>query len=344
MKKNKMMRIASVLLVAVLISTCAISGTFAKYVTKAEGTDTARVAKWGILLTMEGDDMFAPEYKADDKTFKGSTDNQDPILSVRVDEAATEEDITDLVAPGTTNNGFKATITGKPEVAVRYTLHIDEDWTDVVLPAGEYTDFTQLVKKPDTAADDDPEYGYYNTFTLEKDYAPIKWDITVAKNGGTPISLVKFAREFNLSLAEQMGMTEFGFAASDAKTIVMKYKTQLQSLILNMINSEGEAGASNAVFTLNDDGSIDLSIDFDPNRSLGFEFGLVWTWAFEGKDDEATTDVDEALLVDQADTWLGNYAAYKVFEECKDYAAEFDASEAVYTIGFDFTASATQID
>jgi len=342
------MRIASVLLVAVLISTCAISGTFAKYVTKAEGTDTARVAKWGILLTMEGDDMFAPEYVADDDTFGGSTDNQDPVLSVRVDqdylENATADDITDLVAPGTTNDAFKATIVGKPEVAVRYTLHIDEDWTDVVLPAGEYTDFTQLVKKPDTAADDDPEYGYYNTFTLEKDYAPIKWDITVAKNGGEPISLVKYAREFNETLAEKMGMTENGFAASDAKTIVTTYKTQLQALILNMINSVGEAGASNAVFTLNDDGSIDLSIDFDPNRSLGFEFGLVWTWAFEGKDVEATTDVDEALLVDQADTWLGNYAAYKVFGECADYAEEFDASEAVYTIGFNFTATATQID
>ena len=56
--KNKMMRIASVLLVAALITTCAISGTFAKYVTKVSGEDTARVAKWGILLGMEGDDLF----------------------------------------------------------------------------------------------------------------------------------------------------------------------------------------------------------------------------------------------------------------------------------------------
>ncbi len=338
MKKNKMMRIASVLLVAVLISTCAISGTFAKYVTKAEGSDTARVAKWGILLTMEGDDMFAPEYVADDETFLGSTDNQDPILSVRVDqdylEAATEEDITDLVAPGTTNDAFKATITGKPEVAVRYTLHIDKDWTDVVLPKGDYTDFTKLVYD-----EDEEEYGYFDKFTLDKDYAPIKWDITVSKNGGTPISLVKYARNFNETLAENMGMTENGFAASDAKTIVTKYKTQLENLIVNMLNSEGEAGVSNAQFSIDDEGNIDLSIDFDPNRSLGFEFGLVWTWAFEQGETE-----EEIALYDAADTWLGNYAAYKVFGECADYAAEFDASEAVYTIGFDFTATATQID
>lgn len=347
MKKNKMMRIASILMVATLITTCAISGTFAKYVTKAEGADQARVAKWGVVLTMEGDNMFAPEYKADDETFKGSTDNQNPVLSVRVDPDY-EGDYADLVAPGTTNNGFKATIEGKPEVAVRYTLHIDKDWTDVVLPAGEYTDFTHLAYTEGTEATEDTaategSWGYTDKFTLDKDYAPIKWDITVAKNGGTPISLVAFARQFDEALAEQMGMTENGFAASDAKTIVEKYGKQLQTLILAMINNEGEAGASNAVFTIAEDGGIDLSIDFDPNRSLGFEFGLVWTWAFEGEDDKTTED-DEALLVDQADTWLGNYAAYKEFGELTEYAKEFDGAKAVHTIGFNFVASATQID
>lgn len=50
MKKNKMMRVASALLVAVLLTTCAISGTFAKYVTQATGSDSARVAKWDIKL------------------------------------------------------------------------------------------------------------------------------------------------------------------------------------------------------------------------------------------------------------------------------------------------------
>jgi len=341
------MRIASVLLVAALITTCAISGTFAKYVTKAEGTDSARVAKWGIVLTMAGDDLFAPEYKADDETFTGSEIDgepaMDPVVSVRVDPDY-KGDYTDLVAPGTTNDGFKASIVGKPEVAVRYTLDIAKDWSDVVLPAGTYTDFTKLVPKTDAQTANDPELGYYGKFTLEEDYAPVKWDITVSKNGGTPISLVAFARAFNKTLAEQMGMTENGFAASNAKTIVETYGPQLEALILGMINNEGEAGASNAKFTIADDGSIKLSIDFDPNRSLGFEFGLVWTWAFEAPEDATE---EEALLVDQADTWLGNFAAYKAFNELQAYATEFDAAEeagAAYTIGFNFTAAATQID
>lgn len=340
MKKNTMMRIASILLVVTLLSTCVISGTFAKYVTKAEGNDQARVAKWGILLTMEGDKMFAEEYAADDATFVSQDGEK---LSVRVDPDY-NGDIRDLVAPGTTNDGFKAGIVGKPEVAVRYTLHIDKDWTDVVLPAGTYTDFTELCDE-----DNDGKLGYEKKFTLAKDYAPVKWDITVSKDGGTPISLVAYARAYNEQLAEQMGMTADGFAASDAKTIVSRWGEQLANLMLSMINDEGEAGASNAVFTVADDGTIDLSIDFDPNRSLNFEFGLKWTWAFENGDEIKDADGNGTGIYefDAADTWLGNFAAYKAFRECADYADEFNAAEqagAKYEIGFNFVASATQID
>lgn len=48
MKKNVMMRTASALLVLVLLTTCIISGTFAKYTTSASGGDSARVAYWGF--------------------------------------------------------------------------------------------------------------------------------------------------------------------------------------------------------------------------------------------------------------------------------------------------------
>lgn len=48
MRKNKMMRAASGLLVATLLTTSVISGTFAKYTTSTSGHDTARVAYWGF--------------------------------------------------------------------------------------------------------------------------------------------------------------------------------------------------------------------------------------------------------------------------------------------------------
>ena len=48
MKKNRMMRTAAVLLVAVLLTTSVISGTFAKYTTASDASAQARVAYWGF--------------------------------------------------------------------------------------------------------------------------------------------------------------------------------------------------------------------------------------------------------------------------------------------------------
>ena len=111
MMKNKMMRIASVLLVAVLLSTCAISGTFAKYVTSKESTDTARVAKFGVDLGVTVDGAFATEYDADvTVTGEGGTAIAKTVVASSTDN---------LVAPGTKGDLMaSATIAGTPEVAV----------------------------------------------------------------------------------------------------------------------------------------------------------------------------------------------------------------------------------
>ena len=64
MKKNTMMRLAAVLLVGVLLTTSVIGGTFAKYTTSDDATDTARVAKWGVTINLgaKKNDMFDIEY------------------------------------------------------------------------------------------------------------------------------------------------------------------------------------------------------------------------------------------------------------------------------------------
>lgn len=123
MKKNKMMRIASVLLVAVLVSACAISGTFAKYVTEGDAIDSARVAKFGVVITGSSS-MFDTEYEADDPSFTEST------LSVK---SSTSKE---LVAPGTEGEMASFDLEGTPEVAVRITYAItdfdlSDDWTIV---------------------------------------------------------------------------------------------------------------------------------------------------------------------------------------------------------------------
>ena len=84
MKKNKMMRAASGLLIATLLTTSVIAGTFAKYTTSADGTDTARVAKWGVKITANGD-TFAEEYT-------NSSSAKTVVSSAKG---------TDVIAPGT---------------------------------------------------------------------------------------------------------------------------------------------------------------------------------------------------------------------------------------------------
>ena len=108
MRKNKMMRLASALLVAVLLTTCAISGTFAKYVTSASGDDTARVAKWGVTITPNGT-LFEKEYGKNDNTYTLG------------DNTVASNDTWKVVAPGTTDSLTEVAITGTPEVATRVT-------------------------------------------------------------------------------------------------------------------------------------------------------------------------------------------------------------------------------
>jgi len=50
MKKNTMMRIASTLLIAVLLTTCAIGATFAKYTSEITATGSVTVAKWAFEI------------------------------------------------------------------------------------------------------------------------------------------------------------------------------------------------------------------------------------------------------------------------------------------------------
>lgn len=115
MKKNKMMRLASVLLVLVMLTTCVISGTFAKYVTAASDTDSARVAKWGIAIEVAAKEAFADEYAA------GTGTASDPSVFAATD--------VDLVAPGTNGTLATASITGQPEVAYDIDVAVNLELT-----------------------------------------------------------------------------------------------------------------------------------------------------------------------------------------------------------------------
>lgn len=122
MKKNTMMRIASVLLVVVLLTTSVISGTFAKYVTSGTGSDTARVAKFGVTVNNAGT-LFLKEYKKTDATYTLGDNTVESLDSWKV------------IAPGTSSSNTDVVLTGQPEVAVKVTYEITDltvsgNWTD----------------------------------------------------------------------------------------------------------------------------------------------------------------------------------------------------------------------
>ena len=104
-KKNRTLRAAVLMLALVLITSCFVGGTFAKYVTSGTGGDNARVAKWGVTVTAhETGDIFAKSY----------------------DNTVIAEGEYKVIAPGTKkDNAALVTLSGKPEVSVKVTYNAD---------------------------------------------------------------------------------------------------------------------------------------------------------------------------------------------------------------------------
>ena len=169
MKRNHIMRTSAIVLALVLATACLVSGTFAKYVTEASTSDSARVAKWGVTLGISNSQMFTNEYATDDSNYSGA-------LTVKsIDDAR-------VVAPGTKSGDDIApvvvSIDGQPETAVR--VDFVNEVQDICLKAGTYTDYTKLVEQADGT------FAYTDTFTLAEDYYPVKWTLTQTRNAFGP--------------------------------------------------------------------------------------------------------------------------------------------------------------
>jgi len=114
-KKNWILRLGAVALMLTMVTTCLLGNTLAKYVTEASGTDTARVAKFGVEIEMSDDldGAFKSEYETDD------SDHSD-IITYSVSSANGTDKV---VAPGT-EGSFDIKITGTPEVAVEIEFEL----------------------------------------------------------------------------------------------------------------------------------------------------------------------------------------------------------------------------
>ena len=150
MKKNIMMRVASALLIAVLLTTCAISGTFAKYVTTTGSSDNARVAKWGFEpASMDITGLFANVYNS---TVGSSVDVIAPGTEGSAQFAFAYDEANGINAPEVAYT-FKVDTTGST-IADDIKNNTNIQWK---LDSGEYGTWDQLITAIE-ALDGDESY------------------------------------------------------------------------------------------------------------------------------------------------------------------------------------------
>ncbi len=276
MKKIKTMRAAGGLLIATLLTTSAVSGTYAKYVSGGSAGDTARVAKWGIVIAASGN-LFSSSYLGADDNTPASATAEAKAISVKSynDDA--------VVAPGTkSDQGMYFNISGTPEVD--YKLSGSIEGKDVYLATGTYA--LMVPVKVDASTFDTLKDTLYTgtagtSYTKLTDDAVFDSDIayfqlnTVATVGDDGYYPVVFS----------------GASKTTAKEIVADWALAFGSDAI-ALDSSNKTGSVKYVF---DDEYVyknNTSISADLNAQT-----LSWEWAFYK---DADTDLMDTILGDLA--------------------------------------------
>ena len=115
MKKNRTMRVATLLLALTLITSCFVGGTFAKYTSSTNAKATATVAKWSILV--DGEDIATSNQAAIIDMFSTILDSNDE----------TETDVKmDMIAPGT-KGSYEIVVENASEVTANVSIDFQYD-------------------------------------------------------------------------------------------------------------------------------------------------------------------------------------------------------------------------
>lgn len=245
MKKNRMMRLASVLLVCVMLTTSVISGTFAKYVTTAEGSDSARVAKWGITM-LNTDDIFKANY-------------EDTVVAAN----GTDK----IVAPGTTGSTTYE-VDGTPETDYVIDFEGTTINRDIYLGNGSYTYKNNNVNYVGMGA------------TVDAKYYPLEWSVKIATDNGTVENgfVANTAKTFATlkEAMEALAVATVTFDANETCDVVVTiawewdFDTSKPGAIIDDTHVSndvydtilGDIMASNADLVISDGADYDLNVNF----------------------------------------------------------------------------------
>lgn len=261
MEKNRMMRLASALLILTLLTTCMISGTFAKYTTQATGKDTARVAKWGVTVNVTSD-LFADAYKDTSVEYNG--------ITATVKASAENQNI---VAPGTTGTGLGVASTGTPEVS--YEMKIKLNDTTAKMPSLKYT--------PKDATD----ASIYEPvkFSVLNDTTLIKGDMTLA-DLITLFDGTKAIYKYNVADGKYYvdsngdGIIDTTTGLNACPNIQIKWEWAFESGAdgdAKALNNELDTILGKLAFDVNDLGTLPETIDTVDTTNSNINANLTWT-------------------------------------------------------------------
>ena len=312
MKKNKMMRAASGLLVATLLTTSIISGTFAKYTTQDSASDTARVAKWGVTASASGS-LFGSDYYAKSEsntsnkiaaTYTGSVD----LTGTSSGSSATTS-AEKIVAPGTqSDKGMTLSVSGTPEVKTKISIGVDNipenDYSDIYLANGTYgvmVDVTATTTVDNVVGLYTESNGVYE------------------KVNDQPDSLPTEAKYYKLT--DQVVVNEDITDATSITGSVDRFTDKgYYPIVWTLTNGTtttyygNVADLKTGITATSNTGAASLNASYDSNIALGTTAGYVtvkWDWNIGPDNSDNGTHNYATHPVNGADAILGNLMAYE---------------------------------
>ena len=160
MKKNRMMRLASILLVCVLLTTSVISGTFAKYTTSVSSEDKARVAYWGFQSSnsMDITGLFTDAYGATVDSVNGNDVIAPGTYGKTTFQFAWDEDTTAW-------EGAAVNVTG-PEVSYEFKVEV-ENTIDTLIDANKNIQWALVKGNVEVQSIDSAEWKRWDDLVAE---------------------------------------------------------------------------------------------------------------------------------------------------------------------------------
>jgi len=334
-----MMRAASALLVAVLLTTSTISGTFAKYVTTSEAKDEARVAKWGVELQVVGN-LFGDTYsKKDANTITVNNDAEATVRSYNTTDAVDGDDV---LAPGTKNDdGFTFSINGTPEVSGE--IKIDKlEIQNIFLASGTYgvmipvkAGLVSEANFTEYKAEDNLYYSTDSGVTFKKAEAWVSGAVYYTLEDKAELANNYYPVKFNLA-----GTTTNYDGTSKATTVdTLKAIADMIAGQISTYSSAYSAGIT--TYTL------DGVKAFTPNTNLatvGLEDEVItWAWAFEGQSDAADTIL--GMLIAARIDGVGDADNFTVVKLNGDtFKAPVEFTDYCIDTKFELAITVTQVD